>query len=170
MVQLLGHIAAVVATILLLHALLAGMGARLPLRRVAALGAALVLVLTAVASYRDNWHNQRIERSKWLELPASEALAECAGSTGADGAWIAFLKGRIEENERFYIAPGEKRGQAPDICLRMLMLPRTQEDREQDARHVLLIEDFDRGLVREYAARGARVQPYDRTRVLVTLP
>ena len=170
MASLLGQIAAVIAVGLLVRALVARTGARLPLPQTVALGALLVLALTAVSTYRETWHQLDLQREAWTDLTQGGAISECAGSLGVDPHYAGWLKARIPEDAAYYQPPGPTRGYAPDICLRMLLLPRTQVERPEETRYVVLWDAFDRSLLDRYRRDGAKVERYTENRWLVTLP
>jgi hypothetical protein len=166
--SLIGQTIAVAAGALLIHALLRRHGGTIGVARAAALTVIAVLAVAGVANYRENWEKLRVQRTKWSGLPADAALRECALSTGTDPYFLEWLKARIRENERFYIPLGPDH--ANRICMRMLLLPRLQEDRVEDARYAVLLGDTEDDPLPEFRRRGATVERYDRERVLVTLP
>lgn len=173
MASLLGQIAAVLAVAVLARALAARAGVALRLPQATALAVVFVFALAAVSSYRESWHLLDLQRTQWKNLTQGPAISECAASQGVDPLYIVWLKERIPERATFFLPPGDERGYAPDICLRMLLLPRVQVEDERGARHVVVWTDrgrVDRGLLEDYRRRGAKVERYTDKRWLVTLP
>lgn len=173
MASLLGQIAAVLAVAVLVRALAARAGVPLRLPQATALAVVLVLALAAVSSYRETWHQLDLQRTQWKDLDQAGAISECAGSQGVDPLYVGWLRERIPEGQAFSQPPGPARGYAPDICLRMLLLPRFQVEDERRARYVVVWNErdpVDRSLLDGYRARGAKVERYNDSRWLVTLP
>lgn len=173
MASLLGQVAAVLAVALLARALAARAGVRLGVPQATALAAVLVLALAAVSSYRETWHLLDVQRGQWKDLTQGSAISECAGTLGVDPLFVGWLKERIPERQAFFQPPGPERGFAPDLCLRMLLLPRFQVEEERRARFVVLWnerEPVDRRVLDRYRARGAKAERYTDSRWLVTLP
>lgn len=170
MASLLGQIAAVLAVALLALALARRAGLRFGIAPAVAIGALFILTSGAVSSYRESWHALDEQRDRWRTLAPASALAECAGSLGVDPDWIKYLQQRIPKGGRYYQPPAPGRGYAPDLCLRMLLLPRTEVESEAEADHVVLWKGTDPKLPGAYRRRGATILTYSPDRILVKLP
>jgi hypothetical protein len=173
MASLLGQIAAVLAVALLVRALAGRAGLTLRMPQATALAAVLVLALAAVSAYRETWHQLDLQRTAWKNNDQGAAISECAGSLGVDPLYVGWLRERIPEGQAFFQPPGPERGFAPDICLRMLLLPRFQVEEERRARYVVVWSErgrVDPALLDGYRRRGAKVERYTDARWLVTLP
>jgi hypothetical protein len=75
--------------------------------------------------------------------------------------------------ERYWMPPGPTRGYAPDLCLRMLLIPRVQSKTLDDAKWAVLWGDYDvERTLADLRARGGQVLRYENSpdRFLVRLP
>ena len=169
MASLLGQIAAVIFAALVLRAVLRRAGLTLRLPQATALAALAILAVVAASTYRETWHQLDLQRTQWRTLGPGDAISECSVGLGLDRNFMTWLQARMPDEARYFQPPSPGAGYAPDLCLRMLMLPRVQVEREEDATHVLLWMEFDRKLIGEYRRRGEKVEAYNADRYLVTL-
>lgn len=155
---------------MLIHALLARYGAQMSLPRAAGLLVVVFLGLVAVSTLRETWHSLDDQRERWSDLPPYPAKSECAVSLGVDPFYASWLAARMPEGSRYWMPSGPRRGYAPDVCLRMLLLPRLQEPRIEDADFAVLWDDIPRGTIPDLERRGGQVERHSRGRYLVRLP
>ena len=174
MASLIGQTIAILACGLLVRAALARAGVRLSLPRSTALGVAVVLALVAVSTYREQWHTLDLQRTKFSAAEPYDAKGECAVSLGADPYFVAWVGSKIPPRERYWMPPGPSRGYAPDICMRMILIPRVETKALEEAHWAILWGEYDvQRILAELRGRGGRVYPYNgtsRDRFVVQLP
>lgn len=169
MVPLLAQIGAVLAVLLLARALLARAGLQLSAPQAAALAVVFAFTVPAVLSLRESWERLDDQAAAWKNDSPQSGADACVQSLGGDPAYVNWLRERIPENARYWMPSGPGRGYAPDICMRMVLLPRLQEDRIEDAQFAIALQG-DQRLIDDLKRRGARVEIFAPGRELVRLP
>jgi hypothetical protein len=170
LVPLIVQIVAVVAAGFLGQRLIARSGVRMPLPRAVAVAVVLTLAVGATSTGRETWKSLDEQRERWRTNTPYPAKSECAISLGVDPYYAGWLIGRMPSNARYWMPPGPGRGYAPDVCLRMLLLPRLQETRLEDAQFAVLWGGIPRNTIPDLERRGGRVERYTRDRYLVRMP
>ena len=174
MASLIGQTIAILACGLLVRAVLARAGVHLTLPRSTAIGVAVVLALVAVSTFREQWHTLDLQRTQFSKAEPYQAKSECAVSLGADPYFVAWVSSKVPPRERYWMPPGPSRGYAPDICMRMILIPRTETKVLDEAGWAVLWGEYDvKGTLAELRRRGGKVYPYNgdsRDRFVVQLP
>jgi hypothetical protein len=164
------QIVALVAAALLVQALVARYGVRAPLPRVVAVIVVVTLGVGGVSTMRDTWKSLDDQRERWRTNTHYPAKSECAISLGVDPYYAGWLIARIPKDARYWMPSGPGRGYAPDVCLRMLLLPRLQETRLEDAQFAVVWGGVPSNTMPDLERRGGRVERYNDGRFLVRLP
>lgn len=170
MVPLIVQIVAVLAAGFLGQRLLARSGVRLPFQRAVAVAVCLTLTVGAATTMRETWKFLDEQRARWRTNTPYPAKSECAVSLGVDPFYAGWLIGRMPSNARYWMPSGPGRGYAPDLCLRMLLLPRLQETDLEDAQFAVLWGGIPQETLPDLKRRGGRVYRYTDGRYLVRMP
>lgn len=169
MVPLLIQLLAVLAGLLIVHALIRRAGVELNLPQAGAIALLAFFTLVGVSNLRNEWKVLDEQRERLADVGPEAARAVCTG-VGIDGQFLQFVGNKIPVRERFYMEVPVRLSGAGDICMRMLLLPRLQVNDPKSVRYLVFYENLRKDVLEPAKRRGGVVLEHDKAHIVVRVP
>jgi hypothetical protein len=169
LVPLLIQILAVVAVAALVLVVLERLGVAVGIPQAAAVAVLAVLASSGVINMREQWKHLDLQRAQNAGIPAQEGRGVCR-AVGVDAEFLGYVGSRVPVRERFYLDASPQFFGSKDICMRFVLLPRTQVAQLKDARYVVFWDPSSRQTMRAVRQRGATIAFHDRRHAVARLP